>query len=63
MSDPVYAEKYAEGAERGDILGKAKQAFDARHVAGLGGWYLSGGSLYQPKSDNTLAGGDMGFES
>lgn len=44
MSDPVYAKKYAEGAERGDLLGKAKQAVDARHVAGLGGWFVSGGT-------------------
>jgi hypothetical protein len=62
MNDPVYAEKYAKGAERGDLLGKAKQAIDARHVEGMGGWYLSGGSLYNPNSDNTLAGGDIGFE-
>lgn len=63
MSDPVYAAKYAEGAERGDIPGKIKQALDARHVAGLNGWSVSGGALYRPKSDETLAGGTIGFES
>jgi hypothetical protein len=63
MDDPIYANKYAEGAERGDILGKAKQAIDARHVTGLSGWYLSGGALYRPKSDNSLAGADFGFEN
>jgi hypothetical protein len=35
MSDPVYAEKYAEGAKRDDVLGKLKQAIDARHVEGF----------------------------
>ncbi len=44
MSDPVYATNYAEGAERGVLFGKAKQAVDARHVAGLGGWFVSGGT-------------------
>lgn len=63
MSDPVYAEKYAEGAERGDLLGKAKQAVDARHVAGLGGWYVSGGTLYRPSVDQPLIGADVGFEA
>lgn len=45
MNDEVYAAKYADGAERYDFLGKAKQALDARHVDGLGGVYLSGGQL------------------
>ena len=62
MSDPVYAGKYAEGAERGDILGKLKQAIDARHVDGMSGWFVSGGTLYRPKSDNTFGGVDVGFE-
>ena len=62
MSDPVYAEKYADGAERFDMLGKLKQAMDARHVKDLGGWYASGGALYRPKEDNTLGGVDVGFE-
>jgi hypothetical protein len=62
MSDPVYAKKYAEGAERGDLLGKAKQALDARHVAGLSGWFLSGGTQYRAGTDSTLGGADIGFE-
>ncbi|MDX1925083.1 MAG: hypothetical protein SFV81_01115, partial [Pirellulaceae bacterium] len=62
MSDPVYAKKYAEGAERGDLLGKAKQALDARHVAGLSGWFLSGGTQYRARTDSTLGGADVGFE-
>jgi hypothetical protein len=62
MSDPVYAKKYADGAERFDFIGKLKQAIDARHVKGLGGWYASGGALYRPKLDNTMGGADVGFE-
>lgn len=41
-SDPVYAEKYADGAAKTDLLGKSKQAIDARHVEGLGGWFAGG---------------------
>jgi hypothetical protein len=44
------------------LLGKVKQAIDARHVSGLGGWYVAGGSLYKPKFDNTLGGAEIGFE-
>ena len=62
MSDPVYAKKYADGAERGDLLGKAKQALDARHVDGLSGWFLSGGTQYRARTDSTLGGADIGFE-
>ncbi|MCU0708052.1 MAG: hypothetical protein MUF23_07155 [Pirellula sp.] len=62
MSDPVYAEKYAEGAEPGDILGKAKQALDARHVTGLGGWSVGGGAMYRPQFDRTLGGAEIAFE-
>ena len=47
MDDPVYAEKYAIGAEKFDLLGKVKQAIDARHAKGLGGTCLSGGAQYQ----------------
>ena len=62
MSDPVYAKKYAEGAERGDLLGKLKQSIDARHVEGLLGNFVGGGTIYRPKSDNTLGGADIGHE-
>ena len=63
MSDPVYAEKYADGAEPGDWVGKAKQALDARHVAGLQGLSVGGGAMYRPKSDHTLGGAEFSLES
>lgn len=63
MNDPVYAKKYADGAKRGDLLGKAKQAVDARHVAGLGGWFVGGGTQYRSQSDSVLGGAEVGFES
>ncbi len=62
MSDPVYAKKYTEGAERGDLLGKLKQSIDARHVEGMIGTFVGGGTIYRPKSDNTLGGADIGYE-
>ncbi len=62
MDDPVYAEKYADGAERGDLLGKAKQALDARHTEGLGGVYLSGGAQIRPDSGSAMGGAELGVE-
>jgi hypothetical protein len=63
MDDPVYADKYADGAEQGDLLGKAKQALDARHTTGLGGLYFSGGAQVKPDSGHTLYGGELGGEA
>lgn len=62
MDDPVYAEKYADGAEKGDLLGKAKQAFDARHTRHLGGLYGSGGYQYRPEGEGSLPGAEVGYE-
>ncbi len=62
MDDPVYAEKYAEGAEKSEPLEKLKQASDARHVAGLGGWYASGGAQYRNNRNSTLLGAELGYE-
>lgn len=62
MNDPVYAQKYVQGAEKGEWLQKAKQAIDARHVAGLSGWTFGGATMYRPKTDNTLGGFDIGIE-
>ncbi|MDP6558000.1 MAG: hypothetical protein QGG71_25255 [Pirellulaceae bacterium] len=62
MDDPVYAEKYAAGAKKFDILGKAKQALDARHAEGLGGVYLSGGAQYQARASEPFAGIELGTE-
>lgn len=60
MDDPVYAEKYAEGAKRWDVVGKLKQALDARHVEGLEGGYWSGGSQW--RGDRLLGGAELGGE-
>ena len=62
MDDPVYAEKYADGANKLDVLGKAKQALDARHAEGLGGLYLSGGAQYQADADEPFYGAEFGTE-
>ena len=62
MDDPIYAEKYADGSERWDFVGKAKQALDARHTEGLGGLYAGGGAQVRPDSGHTLAGGEVGTE-
>jgi hypothetical protein len=62
MDDPVYAEKYEDGAERGDLLGKAKQALDARHTDGLGGLYLGGGAQINPRSESPMGGVELGME-
>ncbi|MCB9938417.1 MAG: hypothetical protein H6823_09250 [Planctomycetaceae bacterium] len=62
MNDEVYAAKYAYGAEKTDFLGKAKQAFDARHVDGLGGMYLSGGAQYKTDAEKPFVGGELGIE-
>ena len=62
MDDPVYAAKYEEGAERGDMLGKLKQAIDARHVSGLGGSYLSGGAQWRNEYQSAFAGAEVGYE-
>jgi hypothetical protein len=62
MSDPVYADKYEEGAERGDLLGKAKQALDARHTQGLVGPYVGGGAQVRPRSGHAMGGAALGVE-
>ncbi len=62
MDDPVYAAKYAKGADRSDLLGKAKQALDARHTGGLDGIYLSGGMQYQAEADKLFLGAELGCE-
>jgi len=62
MDDPVYAEKYEFGARRGDLLGKAKQALDARHTQGLGGLYFGGGAQVRPDSGHAMGGAELGVE-
>ena len=43
LEDPIYKQKYADGASKGDILGKLKQGFDARHTKYLDGYVGGGG--------------------
>jgi len=62
MDDPVYAAKYAKGADRLDLVGKAKQALDARHTGDLKGVYLSGGMQYQAEADQLFLGAELGCE-
>ena len=62
LNDTEYAAKYFDGAEKGDIGGKLKQAFDARHTKYLQGWLLSGGAQVQPGSGETFASVDFGRE-
>lgn len=63
MDDPVYAEKYAEGAKKTDLLGKAKQALDARHTENLNGMYFSGGAQQRHSDEDAIYGGEVGYES
>lgn len=63
LDDPVYYEKYANGAEKGDLLGKAKQALDARHTEDLSGLYFSGGVQQRQNDDHAIFGGELGSES
>ncbi len=62
MDDLEYAAKYHEGAEKEDVVGKVKQAVDARHVKGLGGWFVSGGGQFLEKSDTPIVGVEVGYE-
>ncbi len=62
MDDPVYAAKYAEGAEKTEPLKKLKQAVDARHTEGLEGGYFGGGSQWRNTSQNMLASAEIGGE-
>lgn len=62
MDDPVYAEKYAEGAPKTDLLGKLKQAVDARHTEDLSGLYVSAGGQDHTEASSTFVGAEVGFE-
>ncbi|KAA5547327.1 hypothetical protein FYK55_00390 [Roseiconus nitratireducens] len=63
MDDADYAVKYADGAPKGDVPGKIKQAMDARFLKGASGLFVSGGYTYRPESDNSLLSVDVGAES
>lgn len=62
MDDPVYAEKYCEGAEQGDLVGKLKQASDARFQEGKQGLYASAGAQKRGEGSG-MGGAELGFES
>ena len=47
MDDKVYAKKYRKGVSKVDLLGKLKQASDARHTQYLTGYTLGGGGCRQ----------------
>lgn len=62
MDDEEYALKYAKGAKKTDLLGKIKQAVDARFMDGSAGTYASGGYARRPDADHGLAGLELGGE-
>ena len=63
MEDPDYAEKYANGARKSDVLGKLKQAVDARFTEGASGSYISGGLATRGDSGSALAALELGTET
>ena len=63
MDNEIYAQKYAEGAEKSDVLGKLKQANDARWVEDQHGSFVGGGALNAPNSGGWLGSFSVGHES
>ncbi|WP_286178042.1 hypothetical protein [Stieleria mannarensis] len=63
MDDPEYAEKYCDGAEKSDPLGKLKQAVDARFLEDADGIFVSGGYTQRSDADNGLFAIDIGAET
>lgn len=63
MDDPEYAEKYCDGAEKSDVLGKLKQAVDARFQEDASGLFVSGGYAKRSDADDGLVSIDIGAES
>lgn len=62
MEDFEYAEKYAEGAERGNLLGKLKQASDARFQDDAQGFFVSTGFAKRKEVEDGLLAIDVGAE-
>jgi hypothetical protein len=62
MDDPEYAAKYSEGAEKSDVVGKVKQAADARFQEDACGCYASGGMVQRGDSDQGLLAVELGIE-
>jgi hypothetical protein len=63
MSDPEYAEKYCDGAEKSDVVGKLKQAIDARFQEDASGLFVSGGYAKRADADHGLFAIDVGGEA
>lgn len=59
LDDPVYAQKYAEGASKKNIAGKIKQAIDARHTKYLIGWLAGGGTQVVPDEGDRFSSIDL----
>ena len=62
MDDPEYAEKYCDGAEKSDVLGKLKQASDARFQEDATGLFVSGGYSKRSDDEDGLFAVDVGAE-
>ncbi|MEL7335843.1 MAG: hypothetical protein AAFN70_06505, partial [Planctomycetota bacterium] len=62
MDNVSYAEKYREGAEKSDLIGKVKQASDARWVEDEIGTYFNGGFAQAPDANAWLAVAGVGSE-
>lgn len=63
MDDSEYANKYCDGADKSDLLGKLKQASDARFMDQATGSYLGGGYTIRGDDDQGLGALDLGKES
>lgn len=63
MDDPEYADKYCDGADKTDLLGKLKQASDARFMDQATGNYLGGGYTIRGDDDEGLGALDLGTEA
>ena len=63
MEDFEYSEKYADGAEQGDLVGKLKQAADARFQEGASGMFVSTGYAKRKEVEDGLFAIDLGSEA
>jgi hypothetical protein len=63
MQDAEYAEKYCDGADKSDVLGKLKQAADARFQDDACGLFVSGGYAKRSAAEDGLAAIDVGGEA
>ena len=63
MDDAEYAKKYAEGADKSDILGKIKQASDARFQKDASGTYASSGVAHRSDNEHGMFAVELGKET